>query len=648
MLVGFAAYGVIWLVALIVVLANWLLKREISEPEEKGRAVGILLKALICALMAGAFGGGLFAVLSEQTKSWGPTQGLTFGVPLVLGIYLLTVTLYIGLMGRPFHDRWREWWGRLDGWLLLWGGAWLASFWMALCFPGFMSTDFVTKAWGATAANYLTPTSIVGTIGWVITTTVGLLRAKSSESSGKIGQTTWKDWFAKAAPCIFVLGLVCWLSYGIEWGRSHRFLEDTFTNGFMRDAFTTYRLWTALIGSVAVLAVMSWRVDINLFSMHSLYRNRLVRCFLGASNKREPDRFTGFDENDDMPLKDLRAENGYDGPYPVFNASLNLTKGQDLAWQERQAASFVMTPLYCGYDWWLEQQDSPLLQRENELKGGKLKPFGYRPTEDYAYPPPDDGLHLGAAMAISGAAVSPNSGYYTSPSVAFLLTLFNVRLGQWLGNPRHTAKWKRASPRIGFGYLLQELFTGSTDVSDYVNLSDGGHFDNMGLYEMVKRRCGLIIVCDAEEDRNYKYEGLGKAIRMCRIDMGIDIDLDVGGITPQEGKQSKRHFAVGKIHYAGKDLNAPAGTLVYFKASVTGDESIDVQMYQKQNTTFPHESTVDQWFSESQFEAYRKLGYDAIKNSLSPQPNAATDPLRRELHEVFSTFGFDTSLVARS
>ena len=113
---------------------------------------------------------------------------------------------------------------------------------------------------------------------------------------------------------------------------------------------------------------MSWRLDINQFSMHLLYRNRLVRCFLGASNRRSPNRFTGFDENDDMPLTALTAANDYDGPYPVFNAALNLVKGQDLAWQERKAESFVMTPLYCGYDVWLEEQDSPLLHGDARPK----------------------------------------------------------------------------------------------------------------------------------------------------------------------------------------------------------------------------------------------------------------------------------------
>ena len=122
-------------------------------------------------------------------------------------------------------------------------------------------------------------------------------------------------------------------------------------------------------------------------------------------------------------------------------------------------------------------------------------------------------------MAISGAAADPNMGFYTSAPVAFLLTLFNVRLGQWLGNPRRRTS-SRATPRIGLQYLLNELLAGTSDEAAYVHLSDGGHFENMALYEMVKRRCGLIVLCDAEQDEKYEYRGLGNAIRKCRIDLG--------------------------------------------------------------------------------------------------------------------------------
>jgi hypothetical protein len=251
-------------------------------------------------------------------------------------------------------------------------------------------------------------------------------------------------------------------------------------------------------------------------------------------------------------------------------------------------------------------------------------------------------------MAISGAAVSPNMGFYSSTPVAFLMTIFNVRLGQWLGNPRHRTASRRATPRLGLGCLLNELLGGTNDQSAYVYLSDGGHFENMGLYELVKRRCGLIIVCDAEQDEKYTFSGLGNAIRKCRTDLGIDIDLDTSKIAPKdENTPSEQHCAVGKIHYENVDQAARKGTIIYFKASLTGDEPSDVRNYKKEHATFPHESTADQWFKESQFESYRELGYHEVVSSIKgipPDPDTTPTPpkpLQEDLNQILTDFGFE-------
>jgi hypothetical protein len=232
-------------------------------------------------------------------------------------------------------------------------------------------------------------------------------------------------------------------------------------------------------------------------------------------------------------------------------------------------------------------------------------------------------------------------GYHSSTPVAFLMTVFNVRLGQWLGNPRNPDTSRRSTPRLGLWCLINELLGGTNDEASYVYLSDGGHFDNMGLYELVKRRCGLIVVCDAEADELYGFAGLGNAIRRCRIDLGIDIDLDTSGIAPKKpGGSSKQHCAIGTIHYEYADRAARSGTIVYFKASMTGDEATDVNNYKKAHASFPHESTIDQWFSESQFESYRQLGYHAVTTSIQGMP-AAPKPLEKQLHAILKDFGFE-------
>ena len=680
--VGSGAYAIIWTVALLAALIYrpWLGKhvaslfecydKWIGNPSPKRQPVAqaprpSFLESILeggsatvfviaSAATAGALAGYLYAFLSEKAAGWSLTTALTAGVPLVVGIFLLAGTLHIGLMGNAFRDRDREWWGRLGGWLMLWALVWGGIFWVALCLPDFLRTStLVRTAWSEIAAKYLTPAWILSTAGSVL--------AGNSSASGKPGSLGWKDFVARIGPYVFGFGLLGWVSWIIQAVKEWQPLRETLLTPVFPFAqkfywwvpwwVGRYQAYWAFGICVAFAFFMAWRVDINQFSMHLFYRNRLVRCYLGASNKfREPNRFTGFDRNDDIALVDFAAggkDLPYDGPYPVLNMSLNLVKGKDLAWQERKAESFVMTPRYCGYDVWLEDQDSPLMRGERRGKNNQPQGaqeeikilarrrclhlpdrFGYRPTKYYAFSPNiprhghGHGPDLGLAMGISGAAVSPNMGYYSTPAVGFLLAVFNVRLGQWLGNPRHPKTWERPSPRWGLTYMTRELLGGTDDEAGYVYLSDGGHFDNMGLYELVKRRCGLIILGDAEADPNYKFDGLGGAIRKIRVDLGIDIDLDLTDlIPPSPGQPSKSHCALGTIHYENVDLEAPKGKIIYFKSSLTGDEPSDIKNFSKLATSFPHDSTVNQWFSESRFESYRKLGYHAVLSTICPCPD---------------------------
>jgi hypothetical protein len=385
--------------------------------------------------------------------------------------------------------------------------------------------------------------------------------------------------------------------------------DDQYWNGF---AETLSPLWVvgAFAGCLLASFLLGLRVDLNEFSMHYLYRNRLVRCYLGASHReRVPNPFTGFDSHDDIPLADLSAERGYDGPIPIFGAALNLVHGQDLAWQERKAESFVMTPKFCGFDVWFEQ-----LPRPGQGEKTDLEQFGYRPTDEFAY---QNGLFLGTAMAISGAAASPNMGYLSSPALGFLMTVFNVRLGWWVGNPRHSHAWKNAGPFIGLAYLLVELFGFTDDSRKYVYLSDGGHFDNLGIYELVKRRCRLILACDADADKNLSFDNLASVIRMCRSDMGIEITLRTDKIVASgTPPYSKWHCAIGEIQYKLSDPHAENGILIYLKSSLTSDEPTDVLNYKARYPDFPHQSTAEQWFTESQFESYRALGRHIIESLL--------------------------------
>jgi len=235
---------------------------------------------------------------------------------------------------------------------------------------------------------------------------------------------------------------------------------------------------------------------------------------------------------------------------------------------------------------------------------------GYRTSAKYG-----EAITLGTALAISGAAANPNMGYHSSPVLGLLMTLFNVRLGWWLGNPGPPGAktWRRKGPRYSVGPLFSEAIGNTTDHYKYVNLSDGGHFENLGLYEMVLRRCHFIVVSDGGEDAECAYADLGEAVRKIRIDLGISIEFGpmsiYGRSELDELKNTGHNCAIGRIRYAMVDgADAPDGVLIYVKPACYGDEPRDIYEYFKSNKAFPHESTKDQFFSESQFESYRMLG----------------------------------------
>nr|MDP9121219.1 hypothetical protein [Acidobacteriota bacterium] len=346
---------------------------------------------------------------------------------------------------------------------------------------------------------------------------------------------------------------------------------------------------------LAILALLvfgigaGYPVNANRFSMQAGYRNRLIRAYLGASKRnRQPNLFTGFDTNDDVYLSDLRANR----PLPVINMALNLVRGGNLAWQERKAESFTATPLHCG--------------------AGTL---GYRPTAEYGG---RKGLTLGTAVATSGAAANPNMGQHSSPAIGFIMAFFNVRLGIWLGNPKSRATYRKNGPRSAARVLVDEAF-GLTDAEHpYVSLSDGGHFEDLGLYEMVRRRCRTIFVSDAGADPSYAFDDLGNAIRKIRIDFGIPIVfkervLIVPRQASGKAEDDARYCAIAEIQYGAVDQGTAPGTLIYIKPSIVPGAPFDVQNYARENPLFPHQSTADQWFSESQFESYRALGENAVE-----------------------------------
>jgi hypothetical protein len=351
--------------------------------------------------------------------------------------------------------------------------------------------------------------------------------------------------------------------------------------------------------------------------MHHFYENRLVRCFLGASaaKKRQPDSFTGFDPQDDIPLSDLRCERlgGTVAPYPILNATVTVTVGAELATQERKAIPWFFTPRYSGFP----AETSSSVETAGS-GAGKQHGAAFVDTSKIL----GGGVRLGTATAVSGAALNPSDGYHFAPQTAFLMTLFNVRLGWWVGNPQVQTTYCRTGPRFALFCLIRELFGFVSDRTAYLNLSDGGNFENLGLYELVRHRCRYIIAVDGEQDPNYVFEALGGAVRKCREDFGIEIEIDPHPLAPEQGLSSA-HCVIGRINYL--ETGSQPGWLLYVKASMTGDEPADVEQYRRQHPDFPQQATAQQFFLESQFESYRRLGLHIARTALDSNVGSDLD-----------------------
>lgn len=567
--------------------------------------------------------------------------------PPLLVLWLVAVgAVQTGLAGTAFHDSQREWLNRLGAWLLIAAGAWNLAFLLILLGPPVLMS-----------LGPLVRTALIG--GWVGTTIAGLLTARSQAE--KQGGMTGRLIMA-VAPWVFVIGFLLTVALVLNWGvdrvgavvpsvekpyswqdwmdateeitqqfEQWRFLHEhdplqagpdfpdiwrhVRTEHFkLLDATRHSLLEVACLcfGLLVVALVLGWRVDINEFSMHGFYRNRLVRAFLGAARQaaRHQNPVTGFSRQDDIPLADLRPDDGDRyflprAPIHLVNTAVNMVSTEELAWQERKAASFVLSPYYCGY----------------ETRGGGS--HGYRETRRGFGNEPAD-LTLGGAVATSGAAVSPNMGFRTSPALAALLTLFNVRLGRWIGNPGDEL-WTRSGPSFALELLVQEILRGTSQRKEYLYLSDGGHFENLGIYELVRRRCRYIVAVDAGADPDMSFTDLGNAIRKCRIDLRVKIDLDLEPLKKSGEGLSRWHCVVGRIRYPeGTDC---VGMLLYLKASLTGDEPADILEYRSVHQDFPHQSTGDQFFDESQFESYRALGRHASEDALGWAVRHAMVPL---------------------
>ena len=552
-----------------------------------------------------AFGGfclWLVATRSFSNPANDAVNYVCFAPAVVFSMLLLVNFLFTGLASWVSQDQDREWWARSAAWILIMIFGWIAVNFVVLWGAQIVTTKpsdqlavFLGQVRAGAAAK-----ALVAALGGA-TGVAGVLLTLRSKFGNTLGSRRIVYGLLVAVAVVFFVLLAIILSWIFLILSSHttamqRLETHQSYRPYQNELFLVF-LVTA--GTLLFGIVMGFFINVNKFSLHATYRTRLIRAFLGASRIREarrPHLFTGFDPDDNIFMRDLSR----DKPFHVINAALNLVKGKELAWQERRAESFTISRLHCG-SWHL----------------------GYRPSSEYG-----DKISLGTALTISGAAANPNMGYHSSPIVGFLMTLFNVRLGWWLGNPGSPGKktWRRGGPRYAVGPLFSEALGNTTDCYKYVNLSDGGHFENLGLYEMVLRRCQFILLVDAGQDFDYVFEDLGNAIRKIRIDLGIPIEIKVVSPRKLEKKDPIPRCAFGTIRYSEVDKAGSDGSFIYIKPVIAGDEPPDVSNYAAAHPEFPHEPTTDQWFSESQLESYRLLGLHTVETICGPDWKQTTLP----------------------
>ncbi len=360
-------------------------------------------------------------------------------------------------------------------------------------------------------------------------------------------------------------------------------------------------LITAIVVSAAGALLLGRLANINYLSIHRYYRDRLMELFMPDIDKALAGKIAtrAAASADKMPIHDLYAANPGAGPeanpapYHLINTNVVLESSHIPKFRGRGGDNFILSPYFCGSN-----------------------ATGWRQSDVFM----DGRMTLPTAMAISGAAVNPGAGVggqgvTRQPLLSMLMGLLNIRLGYWAPNPAQPS----GSPSIP-NYLhpgLSEVFFRSrlNERAHYVQLTDGGHFENLALYELIRRRARLIMVCDGGADPDFQFTDLANAMEKARVDFGTLILCDCEDLQPlvPRGKGvaddaiqcAERGYIMCTIVYPDNSR----GRLIYLKTTFFEQLSADLYGYKKTHPQFPDEPTSDQFFDEQQFEAYRELGF---------------------------------------
>jgi hypothetical protein len=448
--------------------------------------------------------------------------------------------------------------------------------------------------------------------------------------------------WARALPLdlvALVLGLVLWLVVGVTWAAfayGWAFSDYLATgNPLALDALPIHATFLILVGGILAAITGMFPGFVNLSTLHALYAARLTRAYLGASNglRFAPhERTRGRSVAEPMPGDQLDVQTYYGtpehptlAPVHLVNATLNQTTdaAEQLVQRDRKGRPLALTPAGYTVDGVLHASDPDDVSSDAGTR-----------------------MNLGQWIAVSGAAVSTGLGRATSLGLSLLLGFANIRLGRWWCAAAASGDAHDTSDDLDAGFfslrsqrLLWQEFTarfhGTRRRWQY--LSDGGHFENTGIYELLRpeRGVSLVIACDDGCDASYAFGDFANLIRLARIDYGLDIvEADVAGIPALAEVIIERGVAGGGSAPATdnrcamlfdayrRDDAAPTRTplcrILVLKPRVIRDLPLDVREYATTHPAFPQESTADQFFDEAQWESYRKLGVAIAHRVLTP------------------------------
>jgi hypothetical protein len=385
----------------------------------------------------------------------------------------------------------------------------------------------------------------------------------------------------------------------------------------------TLDLWPLIltVGS-ALIIVRFWFLDQVTANMHNFYRERLATIFIGKRRitpkggleHTEPPWETSLyfsDLRDQRHLSEASGVTGTHGPISaelpklVICAAVSLP---DAVPPGRNAASFTF---------------------EQDWSGGPAT--NYIPTVNLEQRAGPGTLTLPAMMAISGAALAPSMGRQTRSGMRLLLAMFNIRLGVWLPNPKREGGVRAAEIREGVRpappdkdkpdgrrqrpgalYVLREALGLNSAGLPYVYVSDGGHWDNLGLVELLRRGCTQILCFDASGGPLGQFHTLSNAISLAQSDLGVTITIDTDPLVP-DGHFSSTDVISGAILYP----DGTEGVLVYARAILSVDSPPELVAFRQVDPRFPNHSTSDQFFDERKYESYRALGRTAALRAVA-------------------------------